>query len=325
MCRATHEGDLPLGGRIIPCAVLNNGTRILAASAVFKALERPRKGKSSETYRADRMPSFLNANNLQPFIDQEIMGWTELVQYVGINGKIESGYNAKLLRGICKVYLEARKAGVIHSSQQKTVEIAEKILYALADRGIESLVDEATGFSNLKEQFKQKVALFLEKSLQLEPAQWVKTFSDEFFEMIFIMKGWSWSGSVKRPGVVGHYINDLVYSRIAPNILQELRKLNPKAGSGRKRKHFQHLTPDFGNPILKDHLAGLLALGKASGYNWAVFNQMVNKAFPRYGQTMEIAFAFDYDKKLRSSNAKGKTKFDKTLEAVMHVPKPEKD
>jgi hypothetical protein len=95
--KATHEGDLPIGERFISCAVLNDGTRILAATAVFKALERPRKGKSSESYRVDRMPSFLNANNLQPFIDEEVMEWTELVEYEDKGGKVKSGYNAKLL------------------------------------------------------------------------------------------------------------------------------------------------------------------------------------------------------------------------------------
>ncbi len=33
---------------------------------------------------------------------------------------------------------------------------------------------------------------------------------------------------------------------------------------------YLNLTRDFGHPILKDHLAGLVALGRASGYDWDI-------------------------------------------------------
>ena len=62
-----YEGELHIGDKIIPCAVLNDNTRIITASSVFEAFDRPRKGKSSESYRADQMPSFINANNITIF------------------------------------------------------------------------------------------------------------------------------------------------------------------------------------------------------------------------------------------------------------------
>jgi len=40
------------------------------------------------------MPSFLDANNLQPFINEDVRQWTELVQYQGLNGTQKTGYNA---------------------------------------------------------------------------------------------------------------------------------------------------------------------------------------------------------------------------------------
>ena len=319
---ATHEGALPLGGTKIDCAVLNDGTRILAANAVFKALERPAKGLSDPEYRADQMPSFLSAKNLQPFVNQEVRDLTNLVYFDGISGKEKSGYNAKILRGICKVYLDARKAGSLHKTQEKTAIVCEKILYALADQGIESLVDQATGFIRIKEDFKKEVILFLEKSIQLQPAQWIKTFQDEFFEMIFKMKGWTWGKSTKRPGVMGHYINDIVYSRIAPNVLTELQKINPKIGKDRKSKHHQHLTPEFGHPVLKDHLAGLIALGRVSNHDWSIFIAMVDKAYPKYGQTLQLDFAIDYDKKLEEDNSIPISSFNKSLkQALNYNPK----
>ena len=48
----------------------------------------------------------------------------------------------------------------------------------------------------------------------------------EFYKEIFRLKSWVWNAG-KMPGVVGKYTNDLVYSRLAPNILEELEKVNP--------------------------------------------------------------------------------------------------
>ena len=109
--------------------------------------------------------------------------------------------------------------------------------------------------------------------------------------MIFKMKGWTWSyASAKKPSVVGHYINDFVYSRIAPQILKELRERNPTHTGGRKAKHHQFLTPDYGHPKLKEHLSILIALGKAAGYNSRNFDRLINRALPKYGNTIEIPY-----------------------------------
>ena len=270
------------------------------------------------------MPSFINANNLQPFVDQDLKGWTELMPYIDLNGKEKTGYDARILRGLCKVYLDARTSGALLATQKKTAIVAEKILYALADRGIQSLVDQATGYDALKEKAKDNVVLFLERSLQLEPAKWVKTFSDDFFEMIFKMKGWNWSRTSKRPGVVGHYINDLVYARIAPNFLSELQKLNPKKGQGRANKHHDFTTRDYGHPLLREHLASLIALGRASSYDWHLFNQMVNKAYPRYGQSLELDFALEYDEKRIAEGKKQLSGFDGKLKQALDY-NPNKD
>ena len=54
-----------------------------------------------------------------------------------------------------------------------------------------------------------------------------------------------------RPQIVGHSTNDIVWSRLAPGVLEELEQLNPEieAGAGRV-KHDQWLTDDIGHPKL---------------------------------------------------------------------------
>jgi hypothetical protein len=57
--KATHQGKLTIGDKELNCAVLEDGTRILSANAVFKAFDRPRKGKGKDEIRVTNMPSFM--------------------------------------------------------------------------------------------------------------------------------------------------------------------------------------------------------------------------------------------------------------------------
>ena len=107
---------------VVSCAVLDNGIRVLTATAVFQALSKSRKGKSSETYRADRMPSFINANNPQPFVDEQVKGWTELMTYIDLNGKEKTGYDARILRGAVKYPLPQK--GFMQLRQSRTVRLS---------------------------------------------------------------------------------------------------------------------------------------------------------------------------------------------------------
>jgi hypothetical protein len=70
--KATHQGKLKIGDKELNCAVLEDGTRVLYRSAIFKAFDRPSRGKIKVGSRVTNMPSFLDANNLQPFISNEL-------------------------------------------------------------------------------------------------------------------------------------------------------------------------------------------------------------------------------------------------------------
>jgi hypothetical protein len=108
---------------------------------------------------------------------------------------------------------------------------------ALAHVGIIALVDEATGYQEVRDRL--ALQEILDKFLLKEFATWAKTFPDEFYKEIFRLHGWQWRGmKVNRPQIVAHYTKDLVYARLAPGILAELEKRNPKDERGyRKAKH----------------------------------------------------------------------------------------
>ena len=85
------------------------------------------------------------------------------------------------------------------------------------------------------------------------------------------------------------YTNDFVYERIAPGVLVELKTLNPKVPpkGSRKHKHHQWFTPEFGHPKLKEHLAAVTALMRASA-NWNRFKANLNRALPKINETIPL-------------------------------------
>jgi len=291
--KATHEGTLKLGeqGIELPVAVLNDGTRIISSSAIFRAFGRTKRGRAIGELREPNMPSFIDAKNLRPFINSELMGVLKRINFTDINGKESSGYDALILPLLCKVYHDARNEEQLKTNQIPLARVAEILLFSLSKVGIIALVDEATGYE--KDKNRDALQKFLDKFLENERGTYVRTFPDEFFETIYKMKGWDWKQATKgqKPGVIGTYINDFVWSRIAPTVLEELKARNPRTEKGyRKYKHPQFINPKFGHPLLKEHLHAVIALGRASGYNWKNFQRLINRAYPKFGETMEIDF-----------------------------------
>ncbi len=128
---------------------------------------------------------------------------------------------------------------------------------------------------------------FLRAFLLEEKTKYIDAFPDEFFEMIFKMRGLTWSKANrgKNPQYFGHYINNYVYSRLGPEVLYSLRKLNPKSSKGnRPTKFYNYTSPDNGFPKVKEYLNILIAFGKAAGYNWQNWIRMIERAFPKFSQ-----------------------------------------
>ena len=164
---------------------------------------------------------------------------------------------------------------------------------ALAKTGIVALVDEATGYQEVRPR--DALQLYLERIIRKELAAWAKKFPDEFYENIYKLKGWPWPGMSKnRYSVVAHYTTNLVYERIAPGLLDELRRKSPPNEKGqRPNKLHQWLTEDIGNPMLAQHLYSLVMfqrLALSNGYGWNRFVKMVDRVHPKKGATLELPF-----------------------------------
>ena len=294
--KATHEGEIVIGDRAISCAVIEGDQRLLSERAVTKALGGKRGGSHWKRLKEGgaNLPVYLSAANLRQFISRELELALTPVLYLPQSGTTAHGQRAETLPKICRVFLEARDAGALLPSQMKIAVEADMLMRGLAEVGIIALVDEATGFQ--RDRAKDALAKILDAFISKELRAWTSTFPLEFYEQIFRLHGWPFSPSnLRRPRVVGHYTNDFVYSRLAPGVLEELRKANPVVDGRRKHKLFQWLTGDVGDPRLRAHLDGIIRLMRGST-SWDEFKVFANRFYPRLSKT-DLGFEVeDYSK-----------------------------
>ena len=286
---ATHEGELEVGNLRLPVAVTSDGTRLMISRAFMDALGRPWKG----SYERNRLPNFIDAKSLEPFLTTELLEAVEPIDFVNKRGQKAQGYRAELLQLVCDVYLEARKAGALKTAQIKIADQAEMLVRGFARVGILALVDEATGYQ--RDRARDALAKILERFIAEELQPWVKTFPDEFYEEIFRLRGLDFAkDSVKRPQYFGHLTNDVVYKRLAPGVLEELKRTAPKTASGRRKGTLQQkLTPDLGHPQLREHLAKVVTIMKLSD-SYSDFKRKLDRLHPRYDETMQLDLG-DYE------------------------------
>ena len=288
--RATHEGPLHIGTIEIAAAVLETGQRVLTQSDFMRALGRARQAKGRDYYTGDvNLPAFLTAQNLKPFIPDDLKVTSSQIEFKPLKGAKAFGYPAEMLPKVCDVFWNADEAGVLTKNQKHIAERAKILMRGLAHVGIIALVDEATGYQEIRDRL--ALQAILDKFLQKEFATWAKRFPDEFYKEMFRLRGWQWRGMrVNRPSVVGKYTNDLIYQRLAPGILSELQKRNPKDEKGqREGKHHQLLTDNIGVPALQQHLFATVGFMRAST-TWDQFYRMMQRAFPKLNSTLFLNF-----------------------------------
>lgn len=293
--QATHEGILPIADAVISCAVLEDGTRVLSERGVTKALGGKRGGAHWRRKKADptgaNLPVFASANNIKSFIDKDLeTALSSPLIYRSARGAIANGLRAELLPRVCETWLKARDANQLLPSQEHIAAAADMLMRALAKVGIIALVDEATGYQEVRDRLAlQKI---LEKYIRDEYAKWTKRFPDEFYKQLFRLRNIPYPPTVmKRPAYVGHWTNDIVYSRLAPGVLAKLREKNPvQAETGYRRwKHHQYLTEDIGIPELQRHLENVIFLMR-SCTDWDDFKRRLDIAAPTYGKTIPLEF-----------------------------------
>ena len=188
--KASHDGDLDIAGRIIKAAVLPNGKRLLTQGSFLMALGRSRTPKAGTggLTTVDELPFFLQAEQLRPFISDELRQSTTPIFFKLVSGRKAIGYDVKLLTGVCEVYLKLRdsclEAGKpIPRTYQHIVKACDVLMRGFAEVGIIALVDEATGYQEVRDR--RALQEVLRHHIDGKLYESTLTFPTEFFRGIF--------------------------------------------------------------------------------------------------------------------------------------------
>jgi len=287
---ATHSGRITIGGWDIPCHVLKDGKRILSQSAFVEILEIDARG-TKLVHRLTRPLEHRTLKNAR--MDDILADIRHPIEFLNPNGTSAFGYEGELLVEYCRELLKARSQKLLVGELNlRLAQAAESFLLSLSKVGIAALIDEATGFQAIRPH--EALQALLDKYIAKELAAWAKRFPDQFYTEMFRLKGWDWEGMEKnRPSIVGRYTNDIVYERMAPGLLDELKRLNPSDDNGARRvKHHQWLTDEIGHPALAQHLYAVITLMRISP-NWSRFYDNLQTAFPKKGDNLLLDLDFE--------------------------------
>lgn len=296
--RATHDGDLKLGETTLDVAVLEDGTRVVSERGLVKSFGGKRGGAHWRRMKADpdgaNLPPILSANNLRSIIDNDLLAaLNERILYRVKGGRPAYGRRAELYPKICEVFLRARDARLLKGKgQTEMANAADILIRALAHTGIIALVDEATGYQEIRDR--DALQKILDQYIGKELAKWAERFPKTFYEQMFRLKGWTYNpNSSKRPMQMAQITVDLVFDRIGPGLTKDLRaKRNEiRENTGKTGRLHQVMTTDVGHPALAHHLAGLEFTAKTfSDGDWDGFYRAVDRAAPKYNRTLLLPF-----------------------------------
>ena len=300
--RAEYPGELRIGDMIFPCSVLSDGTRILTQSDFMSEMGMyysgwVSKNRSAEEVAAD-VPLFLAFQALKPFIDKHLGDLQSItVAYRTESGNIARGIKAEIIPKLCDVWLDADESKTLGKRQKQIATKARLLMRALAHTGIIALVDEVTGYQ--EHRTKDALTRILEEFIAKELQPYVPTFQQEYYREIYRLRGLEYpKDSVRRPQYFGSITNDIVYKRLAPGVLEELKRVTPRLGSGRhKDKLFQRLTQNKGYPKLTHHLGSVVTMMQLSN-DWHDFMAKLDRFKPRLDiKSLEKGqqLSFDYD------------------------------
>jgi len=240
------------------------------------------------------LAKFVSSKSLSPYVPEELSRVVvEPIKFrAPQRGAVTYGYEATVLVELCEAVLEAREQGKLHRQQQHIAKQSEILVRSFARVGIIALVDEATGYQEVRAR--QALEKILEKFISDELLKWAKMFPDEFYQQMARLRGLHYSEiATKRPAYIGKLTNDIVYDRLAPGVLEELKRKTPKDNKGRRKyRYHQWLTEDIGNPRLREHLWAVIGLMRASS-NWRNFYSLLNRAFPRHADHPRLFIEYE--------------------------------
>jgi hypothetical protein len=253
----SEDRPLRIGNTEIPAYVLSDETRVLSQRGLQTGIGMSISGGS---FGEQRMAGFIEGLSQKGVEIKDLASRIRNpIRFKLPGGGRSFGFEATILADICDAVLAGREKGALHHQQEHIADRCEILMRRFARVGIIALVDEVTGWQYFRK--KRDLSQILEAFIAKELQPWVKTFPDEYYAELFRLRGLEYpKDSVRRPQYFGILTNDIVYKRLAPGVLAELKKVIPKNEAGRRKAALsQGLSRNVGYPKLRELLGAVVA------------------------------------------------------------------
>lgn len=241
---SAFPGTLMMGNLELECHVLNDSRRVLTAREVVRALRGTRSNPPGIKRYFDALPEYRPG-----MFDDRMMRF----RIPGLP-QIATGLEATVLIDMCDLYIAADENGTLKSNQAGLVKQAWIIMRASSKVGIEALIDEATGYQEVRE--KRALQVKLQAYIADDMQKWVKTFPDEFWHELARLEGIRYQAR-HRPLRWGAYVLKFVYRAMDEDVAAELKKRNPNP---HHKKNLHQYLRDWGKDQLHQQLGGVIAI-----------------------------------------------------------------
>jgi len=279
------EGEIILGDNVIPCYVLEDGTRVLSTSAMQRALGVI--GNEPSQRSSKRLDEILTSKLVSRFISDDLIS-SKLSTIICKKGEQKiNGYEAMSLPEICEIMLKTRDYAIENNielgiRQKAVIKESDILMRGLARVGIIALIDEATGYQYDRERFElQKI---LNAYISDEILKWQLTFTDDFYKQVFRL--WNLPFIPKyirnKPSFIGKLTNKYIYELLPKGVVHRIKEQTGKTEKGNwKYKWHQSLTPEIGREHLKKQIievTTLMSVAESKEQFDSLFQQKYNRA-----------------------------------------------
>src|ERR1700690_1927870 len=287
--KATHQGKMLVGDLDLDCYVLEDGRRVFHKRGMARALGM-KSGGGNVFLRA------VQRKGLGAEIDRKLFDKIENpIVFKPLTQDLGHGYDAEVLVEICRAIVRAQESGKLHLSQHGLAEQAKILLNAFAKVGVTALIDEATGFQQVRSP--DALRVLVQQYIEEERREWEKQFPDDYYDELNRLYGSkrltiTGSGAViqNRPQHFAKFTRSYVYQPLANGaVLEELDRLNPKIDKRgtRKARFHQHLSEGYGIEKLKRQVGEILTLIKVSD-TVGQFKKLFVRRFPQAGTQLSF-------------------------------------
>lgn len=245
--KAVASGRLHFGSNDVECYVLEDGRRVISQRGILAGIGAAKKGDLGRLI--SRLP--------ERFCD---LGAPPTIDFVLQDGRTEAiGRDRMFFVQLCDAYAEAWAAGELHPKQEPIAKVAMAIIRALAHVGIDALIDEATGYQQVRAN--DYLRRLFEHSLRAEAGKWELQFPDSVARALAPL--WRVAYTTGSHPKALHRVYGQIYDMVlGKDVADEMRERNRATRA--TTNHHQWLQPPA-KGMLSDDLRTVEMLAMQSG------------------------------------------------------------